>query len=55
MEHALYDIIVRDSDDKVTDIRDGVTRTDAVEFMRSLFRGMDYDEVTVQIHKRIRL
>jgi hypothetical protein len=51
-EHSTYDMIVRDGD-KITDIQRDMTRTEAVEFMRSLLRGMEYDEVTVQIHKRI--
>jgi hypothetical protein len=53
MERSLYDIVVRDSDDKITDMQSGMTRTESVEFMRSLFRGMDYDEVIVQVNKRI--
>jgi hypothetical protein len=54
MEHSLYDIVIRDEDDKITDAHNNMTRTEAVELMRSLFRGMDYDEVTVQVNKKIK-
>jgi len=46
-------VIVRDADDKIVETRKGLGRTDATEFLRSLLRGMDYDEVMVQIQKRI--
>jgi hypothetical protein len=51
--HSVYDLIVRDADDKIVETRKGLGRTDATEFLRSLLRGMDYDEVMVQIQKRI--
>jgi hypothetical protein len=54
MEHSLYDIVIRDEDNKITDIQNNMSRTEAVELMRSLFRGMDYDEVTVQVNKKIK-
>lgn len=53
MEQAIYDIIVRNGEGKITDTVEGEKRTVATEFLRSLLRGMDYDEVTVQIQKRI--
>jgi hypothetical protein len=46
--------VIRDEDDKITDIQNDMSRTEAVEFMRSLFRGMDYDEVVVQVNKKIK-
>jgi hypothetical protein len=48
-----YSIIVRDSDNKITDVRDHMSRNEAVKFMRTVMREMDYDEVTAQIQKAL--
>ena len=38
MERALYDILVRNEDDLPVDVQYSMTRTQAVEFMRSYAR-----------------
>jgi hypothetical protein len=50
----LYNLVVRDSDNKITDTPTDLTRTETVEFLRSLLRVMDEDEYTVQIDKRMK-
>lgn len=52
MDQNVYDIVIRYPDGEV-ETRSNIGRTDAVELMRSLFRGMELDEVTVQVHKKI--
>lgn len=52
-ERSIYDIIIRYEGDEEIEVKNNLSRTEAVELMRSLFRGMSYDEVTVQIQKKI--
>jgi hypothetical protein len=50
----LYNVVVRNSDNLVTEEQRDMTRTQAVDYIRSLLRVMDEDEYTLQIDKRMK-
>jgi hypothetical protein len=52
--HSLISFVIRDSDDHIIETRDNMSRTDAVEFMRSFFRSMEEDEYIIQVNKKIK-